>query len=237
MVGLHPIGRGFESLQDYQWPYGLIRLGRQPLKLEIPGSIPGGVTKNNVCRGQGPEWAPTPPSGARYLDGMPEYKLHLQLKVATKEEVASGSPSTLLRCSSSRVVGSIPISSARIQGCSLPYKDINKRREAGRKSYAKHKEKARIRMRAYMKNSRVKKRELARRYALLKGCYVCGYRACHRALCFHHVDPATKRRCVATMASENYGMKTFKEEIRKCVVLCANHHAGVHEGLIELDLK
>ena len=70
-------------------------------------------------------------------------------------------------------------------------------------------------------NSRTKAQTLARRYKLMKGCAVCGYKEHHVALHYNHIDPSTKVRNVSRAAS----VKAVKEEIRKCEVLCANCHA------------
>jgi len=64
-------------------------------------------------------------------------------------------------------------------------------------------------------------------------CIVCGYSRCARALAFHHLDPLTKSFSI----SSNHGRKwaTIQEELDKCVLLCQNCHAEVHEGIIDLD--
>jgi hypothetical protein len=43
-------------------------------------------------------------------------------------------------------------------------------------------------------------------------------------LVFDHLDPRTKRREVGDMAHKSYSRKTIEVEIRKCRVLCGNHH-------------
>ncbi len=64
-------------------------------------------------------------------------------------------------------------------------------------------------------------------------CIVCGYDKCFRNLSFHHKDPTTKVGLVSTMAYEN-GKAAATEEAKKCVLLCANCHGELHDGLIEL---
>lgn len=61
-------------------------------------------------------------------------------------------------------------------------------------------------------------------------CSICGYNKCVRALTFHHVDPATKRYTLASYAF--LSTAEFLEEAKKCVVLCANCHAEVEDGLV-----
>lgn len=70
-------------------------------------------------------------------------------------------------------------------------------------------------------DSRTKAQTLARRYKLMKGCAVCGYKEHHVALHYNHIDPSTKVRNVSKCCS----IKAVKAEIRKCEVLCANCHA------------
>jgi hypothetical protein len=58
-------------------------------------------------------------------------------------------------------------------------------------------------------------------------CQLCGYDKCIDALHFHHVDPSTKE------ASPSYVImrKTWAiayEELKKCVLVCANCHAEIH---------
>lgn len=60
-------------------------------------------------------------------------------------------------------------------------------------------------------------------------CLICGYDRSPAALQFHHLNPSQKKfhisqRCLA--------IDTLREEVRKCVLLCANCHAEVEAGLI-----
>lgn len=104
-----------------------------------------------------------------------------------------------------------------------------------RRSYYKHHQKNKNRINANNRRFRRKKKLLSARFLLFKGCCVCGYKRCDRALDFHHLDPKTKLREVSRMISENYSLTRVKEEIRKCVVLCSNCHREVHAGLISLE--
>lgn len=52
------------------------------------------------------------------------------------------------------------------------------------------------------------------------------------ALDFHHLDPTEKDKNVGDLMS--FSTQKLKEEIRKCVVLCANCHRMVHAGLLEI---
>ena len=73
-------------------------------------------------------------------------------------------------------------------------------------------------------DNKTKKKELARRYKLKKGCAICGYKKHASALEFDHLDPKLKTRGVCRMTQMNTSIKTMKKEIRKCRVLCSNCH-------------
>jgi hypothetical protein len=68
----------------------------------------------------------------------------------------------------------------------------------------------------------------------LKGncCIICGYDKCKRSLQFHHLDVTKKDFNI----SENWGAskEKYKNELAKCVLLCANCHGEVHDGLVSL---
>ena len=65
----------------------------------------------------------------------------------------------------------------------------------------------------------------------LTGCAVCGYDRCKRVLHFHHVHPEEKSFTIsAKRAAAN--LPYFIEEMKKCVLVCANCHGEIHEGLI-----
>lgn len=59
-------------------------------------------------------------------------------------------------------------------------------------------------------------------------CQVCGYDKCARALQFHHVDPNGKDFCIATYRCRAW--ETVKAELDKCLLVCSNCHAEIHDG-------
>lgn len=63
------------------------------------------------------------------------------------------------------------------------------------------------------------------------GCQRCGYNEFVGSLQFHHVR-GEKTKAIGAMISEGYLWETMKEEMRKCVVLCANCHAAATNGKI-----
>lgn len=64
-------------------------------------------------------------------------------------------------------------------------------------------------------------------------CCQCGYDKCSGALEFHHKDPTTKEMDFAKMIS-HASRDRLIEEVKKCVLVCANCHREIHAGLIIL---
>ena len=67
---------------------------------------------------------------------------------------------------------------------------------------------------------------------IFSGCTVCGekYAEC---LDLHHIDMSNKEFTPSDMIRKQRDV--IKTELRKCVVLCANHHRMVHSGRINLQ--
>ena len=61
-----------------------------------------------------------------------------------------------------------------------------------------------------------------------KGCSFCGYDKHPSALQFHHTDPTSKKNTVGFLTHKGAALETLKEEIAKCILLCANCHAEHH---------
>jgi hypothetical protein len=61
----------------------------------------------------------------------------------------------------------------------------------------------------------------------LKGCQICGYNKCPAALDFHHLDPNSKDLGLAK-GVRNWGTERLREEIAKCIVVCARCHREIH---------
>jgi hypothetical protein len=62
------------------------------------------------------------------------------------------------------------------------------------------------------------------------GCAVCGYDRTPYNLHFHHVDPSTKSFSMHMGVGK--AIATFREEAKKCVLVCANCHGEIEAGLI-----
>jgi transposase-like protein len=67
-------------------------------------------------------------------------------------------------------------------------------------------------------------------------CRLCGYDRCVAALHFHHVDPTTKSFALG-VTGVTRSLEVARAEARKCIVLCANCHAEVENGLTDVPLR
>ena len=63
-------------------------------------------------------------------------------------------------------------------------------------------------------------------------CQICGYKKSVRALEFHHIDPKEKD---FTISGKSWSFDRLKKEVDKCVLVCANCHIEIHEGIISLN--
>ena len=97
-----------------------------------------------------------------------------------------------------------------------------KHRIAQRRHYEANKDK--------YKQSRIDRRLRNRSYVANflddKSCVKCGESA-NECLDFHHTDETTKVDTIANMKKHS-GLKTIQEEIKKCIILCANCHRKEH---------
>ncbi len=59
---------------------------------------------------------------------------------------------------------------------------------------------------------------------------MCGYDACVVNLHFHHVDPTQKSFGLSMNTTK--ALAAYREELKKCVLLCANCHGEVEAGLL-----
>ncbi len=73
-------------------------------------------------------------------------------------------------------------------------------------------------------------------------CEICGYDKSIRALEFHHADPQSKKMSISKelfrdKAPNEELFNKLKKETEKCVLVCRNCHAEIHQGLIQADGK
>lgn len=64
-------------------------------------------------------------------------------------------------------------------------------------------------------------------------CVICGYNRCLRALHFHHIDPATKEFQIGGIG-QTFSWARKVQEAKKCILVCSNCHAEIHDGLVEI---
>jgi hypothetical protein len=62
-------------------------------------------------------------------------------------------------------------------------------------------------------------------------CAVCGYQRCSINLHFHHVDPGAKSFEMHMGVGKS--IATFRDEAKKCVLVCANCHGEIEVGLVD----
>lgn len=65
-------------------------------------------------------------------------------------------------------------------------------------------------------------------------CIICGYSKCKAALDFHHIDPTQKDFSLGAARGSIINWNKLVEEVKKCVILCANCHREIHEGVVGL---
>ncbi|HDQ26619.1 MAG TPA: HNH endonuclease [bacterium] len=84
--------------------------------------------------------------------------------------------------------------------------------------------------REYLLVAVTKRRKKIRKMALeYKGgkCSFCGYKKCEEALEFHHLDAKHKDFGISCKGYTR-SWESVKEELDKCVLVCANCHREIH---------
>ena len=59
-------------------------------------------------------------------------------------------------------------------------------------------------------------------------CELCGYDKCIEALEFHHINENTKEFAIS---GSTKSFEKQKQEVDKCILVCANCHRELHAGL------
>lgn len=65
-------------------------------------------------------------------------------------------------------------------------------------------------------------------------CCLCGYNKAKAALELHHLNPEYKEFTISRCLNRTWDI--LHKEIQKCVLVCANCHREIHEGLITEEL-
>ena len=79
---------------------------------------------------------------------------------------------------------------------------------------------------AQQRRGRLRKLELVRMYH--GSCESCGYNKNYAALQFHHVDSGAKSFQLDLRSLSNRRWSVISEEVKKCILLCSNCHAELH---------
>lgn len=91
----------------------------------------------------------------------------------------------------------------------------------------------------YIKKAVSKRRKKIRDMAIkYKGgkCMICGYCKCLEALEFHHED-STQKDFGVSQDGLTRSWERVKEELDKCIMICANCHRELHSKLRSLSEK
>lgn len=80
-----------------------------------------------------------------------------------------------------------------------------------------------------------RKRKLDLMYIHGNKCAICGYDKTPRALQFHHINQEEKSFGLSDGNTRSWEQSV--EESRKCILVCSNCHAEIHDGLIDTPLK
>ena len=81
-----------------------------------------------------------------------------------------------------------------------------------------------------VKKRRKKLKLLAVEYLGSK-CMLCGYSKCIEALEFHHLYD---KKFGLSSRGITRSWNSIKEELNKCILVCANCHREIHAGLVQL---
>jgi len=91
--------------------------------------------------------------------------------------------------------------------------------------------------RQYLIAAVYKRRRKIRRMAIeYKGgkCEICGYSRCEETLEFHHIDTTRKEFSISSRGYTR-SWKKVKEELEKCILVCANCHHEFHARSIKVQ--
>ncbi len=113
----------------------------------------------------------------------------------------------------------------------MPYKNPKDQKKYRKRYYEQNRQKAIDYSVNYNKQKKQRIRSLIKE--LLICCQVCGYSKSKRALCFHHLNPSEKEFTIALAVNLGYSLNRIKNEIKKCIIVCSNCHAEIHDGSLK----
>lgn len=65
-------------------------------------------------------------------------------------------------------------------------------------------------------------------------CCLCGFSSFSEALEFHHVNPKEKSFGICASNATTKSLEKQLKEMRKCILVCANCHRGIHYGYLTI---
>ena len=74
----------------------------------------------------------------------------------------------------------------------------------------------------------IRNREFLKNYKTGKQCEMCGYDKYPEILVFHHKNKSEKSKGINVLMKTLTNTDTIKQEIEKCMLLCANCHSEIH---------
>jgi hypothetical protein len=111
----------------------------------------------------------------------------------------------------------------------MPYKDASVKKQKHKEYSRKHYEANREEIKLKTKGVRAKEKAKWRAHKATLKCTNCGFDN-PAALDFHHEDPKDKKDSVWRLVNNGQFAMAY-EEMKKCVVLCANCHRIHHHEL------
>lgn len=68
-------------------------------------------------------------------------------------------------------------------------------------------------------------------------CQICDYNKCYSALELHHINPNEKDFSFGSIMARPRKINLLVDELKKCILLCANCHREIHNYVVELPEK
>ena len=66
-------------------------------------------------------------------------------------------------------------------------------------------------------------------------CQICSYSKCQSVLSFHHLPGTNKKFTISdAIVRKRKSDQELVEELKKCILVCANCHGEIHAGITEI---
>ncbi len=80
----------------------------------------------------------------------------------------------------------------------------------------------------------IKRRKNNLRKVFHSKCCLCGFDEVQEALEFHHVNEDEKEFGISGSHNQTKALAAQLEELKKCILVCANCHRGIHQGIYQV---